>query len=73
MTRIELGLSMISNEILQDIEKYIPTWHIRFKQKWRDQTDDEYGWDIEQMMLSAIDGNYIEPRITNKDLLRITS
>ena len=69
VTKIELGISLISVKNQINTGVYIPTWYINFKSKWSDENED--GWFSEQIMFSALDGSYIEPRITNVELMDI--
>ncbi|MEG0630610.1 MAG: DUF6034 family protein [Christensenellaceae bacterium] len=64
ITKFDLGLSMIAVSDRSDAGNYIPTWCVTFENK--DETGHTY---IKQIMFNAIDGSYVEPRITNKKLM----
>lgn len=64
ITEIKLGISMLSIENETQIGQYLPTWYVSYRDK-----NDEYSGDFHQIMFSAIDGSYVEPRITNQDLM----
>ena len=68
ITKIELGTSLISVKDEYDTGLYIPTWYVDYHMKWSDV--DEYDNEICTVIFSAIDGSYIEPRVTNKQLMR---
>lgn len=67
--KIELGISLLSEKNKSDVGQYLPTWYVSFKWKWRDQQDSEENWSEDQIMFNAIDGSYVEPRVTNNDLM----
>jgi beta-lactamase regulating signal transducer with metallopeptidase domain len=67
VTQICLGISMISMENRMDIGEYLPTWYVTYRYKPENQGKDD--WRTQQIMFSAIDGSYIEPRISVKDLM----
>lgn len=67
ITKIRLGISMIAVKDRTDIGEYLPTWYVSFQQKFRGDGEDL--WSPEQIMFSAVDGSYIEPRITNDEIM----
>lgn len=67
ITNIELGVSMLSLEDRTDIGEYIPTWYATYYYKFEDEKDDK--WIMQQIMFSAIDGSYVEPRLSNEELM----
>lgn len=67
VTKIELGTSLISAKDQTESGVYIPTWYVSFKYKWRNEGESEI--DSTKLMFSALDGSYIEPRVTNNDLM----
>lgn len=67
ITKIELGVSMLSLENKTDIGEYIPTWYVTYKCGFEEEKEDS--WEIQQIMFSAIDGSYVEPRLSNEDLM----
>ncbi len=70
VNKIELGISLLSEKNKSDVGQYLPTWYVSFKWKWRDQQDSDENWSEDQIMFNAIDGSYVEPRVTNADLMR---
>lgn len=66
---IELGISLVSFYNHPEAGVYIPTWYITFDRKWIGE--DEWNPTKSQIMLNAIDGSYIESRITTADLNRL--
>ena len=68
--KIELGISLLSEKNRTDVGQYLPTWYVSFKWKWRDDQDSEKNWNEDQIMFNEIDGSYVEPRVTNADLMR---
>lgn len=73
ITEIELGISLISEKDKRERGVYLPTWYINHVIKWKDVEDSEDNWELNQIMFSALDGSYIEPRVTNTDLMSMTS
>ena len=69
ISKIELGISLLSVEDETDIGEYIPTWYVTYRCKYADW--DDTSWAQEQIMFNAIDGSYVEPRLTNEDLMMI--
>ncbi|MDD5017046.1 MAG: DUF6034 family protein [Eubacteriales bacterium] len=67
ITEIRLGISLISVEYETDIGEYLPTWYVSYNRKFENQDDDE--WEACRIMFNAIDGSYIDPRISNEDLM----
>lgn len=67
ISRIELGISMISMENRTDVGEYLPTWYVDYRYKPENEGED--AWVVQQIMFSAIDGSYIEPRITVNQLM----
>lgn len=65
---MELGISLVSFYNRPEAGAYIPTWYT-FDRKWIGE--DEWSPTKSQIMLNAIDGSYIEPRITTADLNRL--
>ena len=68
ITKIELGTSLISVKDEYDTGLYIPTWYADFYLK--SKRADEYDSELNTIIFNAIDGSYIEPRVTNKKLER---
>lgn len=73
ITKIELGTSLISVKDETDIGIYIPTWYVDHYIKWSDAEDFEDNWELNTIIFNAIDGSYIEPRVTNEKLMSISS
>jgi beta-lactamase regulating signal transducer with metallopeptidase domain len=67
IVRIELGISMLSLKDEPDAGVYIPTWYVTFARGFAG--DNKLGSDYQQIMFSAIDGSYVEPRTTNEGLM----
>ncbi len=66
ITKIQLGISMMSVKDEPDIGEYIPTWYVSYSCKFEGEDEE-----LQQIMFSAIDGSYIEPRITNEKLMQM--
>ncbi len=60
---IRLGISMITAESSTDAGQYIPTWYVTYRLKTEKESYDTS--ELQQIMFSAIDGSYIEPRSSN--------
>lgn len=69
ISEIELGVGLISVKNETDIGIYIPTWYVDYYIKWSDQEDIEKNWELNTIIFNAIDGSYIEPRVTNEKLM----
>ena len=69
ITKIELGISLLSVKDQTDIGEYIPTWYVTYSCKFEGEDSEE----IQQIMFSAIDGSYVEPRVTNEDIMEMTN
>ncbi len=59
---IKLGISMISVKDKPDTGVYIPTWYASY------YIDSDESM-LEQLMFSALDGSYIEPRVSNLEMM----
>lgn len=73
ITKIALETSLISAQDETDIGIYIPTWYVDYYIKWSDADDSEKNWELNTIIFNAIDGSYIEPRVTNKKIMSISS
>ncbi|MEA4849634.1 MAG: DUF6034 family protein, partial [Clostridiaceae bacterium] len=71
VTEIKLGTSLISVKDESDIGIYIPTWYVDYYIKWSDAEDSEGNGELNTIIFNAIDGSYIEPRVTNEKLMGI--
>jgi beta-lactamase regulating signal transducer with metallopeptidase domain len=67
ISEIRLGISMISMENRTDIGEYLPTWYVSFR--YKPENLSERFWKSQQIMFNAVDGSYIEPRISVNDLM----
>ena len=67
IARIRLGISLISLENKTETGVYVPTWYVDYRYKLDARGGDE--WENQQIMFNAIDGSYVEPRITVDDLM----
>lgn len=65
ITKFALGMDLLAVKDQPDIGQYIPTWRVSFEFNWR---NDSEVFDRENIF-DAIDGTYIEPRVTTKDLM----
>lgn len=65
ITKIELGTCLLSVKDKPNEGEYIPTWYVSYDLEYSD--DDSI--QEQQIMFSAIDGSYVEPRITNKRIM----
>lgn len=61
----DLGTDMISIEDQPDKGLYIPTWTVTYSYKWQDSDEEFFG----SLVFDARNGEYIEPRVTNRDLM----
>lgn len=62
---IELGTSLISENNDRESAIFIPTWYIYLNRRW--QGEKEY-LTPDKLCLNAIDGSYIEPRLSIDDI-----
>ncbi|KKI51553.1 DUF6034 family protein [Christensenella hongkongensis] len=67
ITKFELGIDLLSSEKKADQGEYIPTWTVNFDYGYPDSTFKSQS----SIVLNAIDGSYIEPRVTNQYLAGI--
>lgn len=65
ITDIKLGASIISLKGNTESATFVPVWYIYFNERWNN--DEEY-LGSNKLILSAIDGSYIEPRISINDI-----
>ncbi len=65
VTDMKLGMSLVSSDGKDNEARLIPSWYIYYNKRWCDA--EEY-MVPNKLILSAIDGNYIEPRITTDDI-----
>lgn len=65
VTDMKLGMSLVSSDSKENDARLIPSWYIYYNKRWCDA--EEY-MVPNKLILSAIDGNYIEPRITTDDI-----
>ena len=68
---VNAGLSLISVDENSKIGQYVPSWYVDYRYKWSDAEDIPGNWEQGQIIFNAINGNYIEPRITQDKLNRI--
>ena len=66
--RVELGICLIATNNMMHYGEYIPTWYVNYSYKWRNCKDIKSLWSMSQIMFSAIDGRYIEPRVLNETI-----
>ena len=71
VTLVELGTSMIAVKNHSDIGEYIPTWYVTYENHLINDTTEII--EMEQIMFSATDGSYIEPRIEQEKLAEISN
>lgn len=67
ITKFELGIDLISSENSTDVGEYIPTWTVSFTYGYKNAEKRS----SMMIILNAIDGSYIEPRVTNSYLSEI--
>lgn len=65
VTDMKLGMSLVSSNGKESGARLIPSWYIYYNKHWCDA--EEY-MVPNKLILSAIDGSYIEPRITTDDI-----
>lgn len=65
VTDMKLGMSLVSSDGKESGARLIPSWYIYYHKRWCDA--EEY-MVPNKLILSAIDGSYIEPRITTNDI-----
>ncbi len=63
VTKVQLGISLIADKANENQGEYIPTWYVNYEYRWDNIEMIGNDWVTEQIMFSAIDGGYIEPRI----------
>ncbi len=71
ITKISLGTSLISVKDEPDAGIYVPSWYVDYYIKWSDE--DSYNNELNTVILNAIDGSYIEPRVTDEEILQAKS
>ena len=69
VTDFSLGSEMLAVKDEAEKGTYIPVWRVDYIIKWKSQTE-EYD---ETIYFNAINGAYIEPRVTTTDLMNIMS
>lgn len=67
ITNVQLGIAMIAVDTEYKEGQYIPCWYIDFKIRWN-YGNGSSSWEDEQIIFSAFDGSYIEPRIKDEKL-----
>lgn len=73
VSKIELGISLVSIQNETKTGLYIPTWYVDYYIKWSDAEDEVGNGELNTIIFNAIDGSYIEPRVTNEKLMSILS
>lgn len=66
---ITLAMSMISIDNAVETGVYVPSWIITFDKYWNNEPDILLG--SEQIIINALDGSYIEPRMTVQERERL--
>ena len=69
ITNICLGLSLLSDDKYG--AQYVPSWYVSLRYKWNSSEDKEENWQNDTIIFNAINGDYIEPRVTDEKLKRI--
>lgn len=69
ITNICLGLSLLSHDKYGG--QYVPSWYVSLRYKWNSSEDQEKNWEYDTIIFNAINGDYIEPRVTEEKLKRI--
>lgn len=72
ITNVQLGIAMIAIDSYYEEGKYIPCWYIDFKHRWNYKNGNS-SWENDQIVFSAIDGSYIEPRIKDAKLKELAN
>ena len=68
ITKIEAGISLISVNESPNLGQYVPSWYISYRYKWNDDEDIPESWEQDQIIFNMINGDYIEPRVTEEKL-----
>lgn len=66
--KVELGIALISYTENMQKGQYVPAYYITYAIKWSDAEDIPDNWEEEQLIINAITGAYIEPRVTLEDI-----
>lgn len=69
ITDVCLGLSLLSHDKYGG--QYVPSWYVSLRYKWNSSEDQEKNWEYDTIIFNAINGDYIEPRVTEEKLKRI--
>lgn len=62
---------MLPEENDQDSGRYVPLWEFVYDFGFENDAEDEL--DEEKIYFNAVDGSYVEPRVTNQYLFGILS
>lgn len=68
ITKITLATSLISVKDEPESGMYVPSWYVDYYIKWSDE--DAYNNELNTVIFNAIDGSYIEPRVTDEEILQ---
>lgn len=68
ITNVSLGIGLLATDDVYETGKYIPCWYIDFGMRWKMDRNGVTDWQSEQIIFSAVDGKYVEPRIEDKTL-----
>lgn len=69
ITNICRGLSLLPDDKYG--AQYVPSWYVCSRYKWNSSEDKEENWQNDTIIFNAINGDYIEPRVTDEKLKRI--
>lgn len=72
ITNVQLGIAMIAIDSKYEEGQYIPCWYVDYKHRWNFASGSSY-WEDDQVVFSAIDGSYIEPRIKDEKLKELAN
>lgn len=68
VTNASLGIGLLATDNVYETGRYVPCWYINFDLRWDMGQSGVTEWQSEQIIFSAIDGSYVEPRIEDKTL-----
>jgi hypothetical protein len=69
VTHIELKYALLSETDSISTGRYVPVWEVTYTSLWEGATLSNT-WKI---YFNAVDGSYVEPRITNTELMSFTN
>lgn len=67
ISSVNVAVALLSTD-QPDVGEYIPIWVVYYRSKWNDDSDIPENWQTGVIAFSMYNGQYVEPRITERKL-----